>query len=202
METIARFGRANRLGDPDGVRNVSMSTSPSAVAMLVRAYPGSAGGPGGIANGIPKTRVPGAAGASCTVTTPPAPMVTVTGPSGVCAAYGMTAQVSLPGSQAVAAAAGDAVTAVRTPAVRLTASRSNATRRPVRWPGGLAGQLAAGDGMCGTRVSYSVTAPAGAGACDNGRVARRRAGSACDRPAGERAGSSALATSVVSGCSA
>src|ERR1022692_2021491 len=158
METIARFGRANRLGDPDGVRNVSMSTCPSAVATLVRTYPGSAGGPGGIANGIPKTRVPGAAGASCTVTTLPAPMVTVTGPSGVCAAYGMTAQVSLPGSQAVAAPAGDAVTAVRMPAVRVTASRSNATRRPVRLPGGLAGQLTAGDGMCGTRVSYSVTA--------------------------------------------
>jgi hypothetical protein len=59
-----------------------MSTSPPAVAMLVRAYPGSAAGPGGIANGIPKTRPRGAAGASCMVTTFPALTVTVSGPKG------------------------------------------------------------------------------------------------------------------------
>src|ERR1022692_963702 len=140
MDTIARFGRANRLG---GVSSVSMSTSPPAVVTIVRAYPGSDGGPGGKVNGIPKTTVvPAPVGVSCTVTTFAALTVTVTGPSGVCTVSGLTTQVSLPGSHAVAALAGAAGTAIRTLAVRLTTSRSSATRRPVRLPGGSAGQFA------------------------------------------------------------
>ena len=62
METIAKGGRANELAAAGGARNVSMFTTPPAVAMLVRAYPGRFGGPGGMANGIPMTRVPGEAG--------------------------------------------------------------------------------------------------------------------------------------------
>src|SRR5258708_37872561 len=66
METIARFGRANRPGGPGGIRNVSMFTTPLAVVVLGRVYPGSPGGPGGVANGIPKTTVVGAGGGSGT----------------------------------------------------------------------------------------------------------------------------------------
>ena len=56
IEMIARFGGANRLATPGGARNVSMFTTPPAVVMLVRAYPGSDGGPGGMANGLASSR--------------------------------------------------------------------------------------------------------------------------------------------------
>ena len=51
METTARSGRANEFAAPGGARNVSMFTTPPAVVMLVRAYPGRVGGPGGNATG-------------------------------------------------------------------------------------------------------------------------------------------------------
>src|SRR5258708_23735434 len=131
MEMTATLGRANRLSGPGGVRNASMSTTPPAVAMLVRAYPGSPGGPGGMAKGIPNAKGLGATGVSCTVTTFPEGTVTMTGPRAVCT-VSRTTQVSLPTSQLVAARAGDVAKAVGTPAAR-PATRSNATRRPVAW---------------------------------------------------------------------
>src|ERR1700722_2712928 len=82
MDTIARPGRTNEFAAGGG-RNVSMFTTPPAVVLLVRAYPGSVGGPGGKANGIPMTRVLGAVGVSCTVTTSAALTAMVTGPRGV-----------------------------------------------------------------------------------------------------------------------
>src|ERR1700733_2955410 len=106
METIARLGRANPFAAPGGARNVSMSTTPPAVVMLVRAYPGSAAGPGGMANGIPMTRVLGAVGVSCTETTFAALTAMVTGPTGVCTESVIT-HVSTPGAQTLAARAGD-----------------------------------------------------------------------------------------------
>src|SRR5690242_12790669 len=84
MEMIARSGRANEFAAPGGARNVSMFTTPPAVVMLVRAYPGSPGGPGGMANGIPMTRVLATVGVSCTVTAFAALTAMVTGPRGVC----------------------------------------------------------------------------------------------------------------------
>src|SRR5258708_17778778 len=155
MEMTATLGRANRLSGPGGVRNASMASPPAAVAMLVRAMPGSPGGPGGMAKGIPNAKVLGAAGVSCTVTTFPEVTVTMTGPRAVCT-VSRTTQVSLPASQLVAARAGDVAKAVGTPAAR-PATRSNATRRPVAWRG----QQATAEGRIGTRVSESVRAPGG-----------------------------------------
>src|SRR5580692_10882333 len=149
METIARLGRASPFAAAGGARNVSMSTTPPAVVTLVRAYPGSPGGPGGMANGIPMTRVLGAIGASCTVTTSPALTATVTGPSGVGAASVIT-QVSAPGAQTLAALAGDAARAVIALTVSPAASRSDATRRRGRLGAGLAGRLASRCGGCDT----------------------------------------------------
>ena len=106
-----------------------MFTTPPAVVMLVRAYPGSPGGPGGMANGIPMTRVLGAVGVSCTVTTFAALTAMVTGPRGVCTAVLIT-HVSEPGAQTLLARAGEAARAVMAPAVSPAASSSDATRRP------------------------------------------------------------------------
>src|SRR5258708_6274170 len=155
METIARFGRANRPGGPGGIRNVSMFTTPLAVVMLGRVYPGSPGGPGGMANGIPKTTVFGAGGGSCTVTTVSLLTVTVTGPSGVCTVSGTTTQMSVPGSQTLAALAGAAKAATAL-AVSPTASRSDPTRRPGGLPGCLAGQLPI---RCGRRGICDIGSP-------------------------------------------
>src|SRR5580704_13312270 len=104
METITRSGRANEFAAPGGARNVSMFTTPPAVLMLVRAYPGRVGGPGGKTNGIPMTRVLGAAGVSCTVTTFAAVTAMVTRPTGVCTESVIT-HSSAPGAQTLAALA-------------------------------------------------------------------------------------------------
>jgi hypothetical protein len=149
MEMTARFGRANPFAAPGCARNVSMFTTPPAVVMLVRAYPGSPGGPGGIANGIPMTRVLGAVGLSCTVTTFAVLTAMVTGPSGVCAVSVIT-HMSVPGSQTLAALAGDAARAVIALTVSPATSRSDATRRPGRLRVGLAGRLASRCGGCDT----------------------------------------------------
>src|SRR6266851_5800905 len=149
MEMTATLGRANRLSGPGGVRNVSMSTTPPAVAMLARAYPGSPGGPGGMAKGIPNAKVLGATGVSCTVTTFPAVTVTMTGPRAVCT-VSRTTQVSLPTSQLVAARAGDVAKAVGTPAAR-PATRSNATSCLA----GPAGGCGREDGHKGLRIRHS-----------------------------------------------
>jgi hypothetical protein len=149
METIARFGGANEFVAPGGARNVSMFTTPPAVVLLVRAYPGSVGGPGGKANGIPMTRVLAAVGVSCTVTTFAALTAMVTGPRGVCTASVIT-HMSAPGAQTLAAFAGDAARAVIALTVSPATSRSDATRRPVRLGAGLAGRLASRCRGCAT----------------------------------------------------
>jgi hypothetical protein len=147
METIARSGGASEVVAPGGARNVSMFTTPPAVVMLVRAYPGSVGGPGGKVNGIPMTRVLVAVGVSCTVTTFAALTAMVTGPRGVCTASVIT-HVSAPGAQTLAAFAGDATTAVIALTVSPATSRSDATRRAGRLGAGLAGRLASRCGGC------------------------------------------------------
>jgi hypothetical protein len=149
METIARSGGANEFVAPGGARNVSMSTTPPALVMLVRAYPGSVGGPGGKANGNPMTRVLVAAGESCTVTTFAALTTMVTGPRGVCTASVIT-HMSAPGAQTLAALAGDAARAVIALTNSPATSRSDATRRPGRLRAGLAGRLASRCGGCDT----------------------------------------------------
>src|ERR1700722_4726410 len=141
VESAARAGRANLFAAPGGARNVSISTTPPAVVMLVRAYPGRVGGPGGKANGIPMTRVLEAAGVSCTVTAFAALTAMVTGPSGVFTESVMT-HVSVPGEQTLAALAGDAARTVIALTVSPAASRSDATRRPGRLRVGLNGRLA------------------------------------------------------------
>jgi hypothetical protein len=145
METIARSGGANEFVAPDGARNVSTFTTPPAVVMLVRAYPGSVGGPGGKAKGIPMTRVLVAVGVSCTVTTFAALTVMAIGPRGVCTVF-VTTHMSAPGAQTLAALAGDATRAVIALTVSPATSRSDATRRPGRLRAGPAGGLA---GRCG-----------------------------------------------------
>ena len=126
-----------------------MFTTPPAVVMLVRAYPGSPGGPGGMANGIPMTRVLGAIGVSCTVTTLEALTAMVTGPRGVCTASVIT-HVSAPGAQTLVALACDAVSAVIALTVSPATSRSDATRRPGRLGARLAGRFASRCGGCDT----------------------------------------------------
>jgi hypothetical protein len=84
MLMIARFGRVGNGGGPADERIVSMLMVPAvAVWIVVRVYPGNAGGPGGMANGTPKTRVFGFVGVRWTVTTLVGVVVTVTVPSGV-----------------------------------------------------------------------------------------------------------------------
>ena len=143
MEMTARVGSALRHGGPGGM-NSSMFTTPPAVVMVVCEYPGRAGGPGGIANGIPMARVHEVAGVSCTVTTFSALTEMVTGPSGVGTVSGTTTHTSVPGSQAVAALAGDATAPVTAPVDSPTTSRSDLTWRPRGLPVGLAGKLGGG----------------------------------------------------------
>src|ERR1700722_17120531 len=143
METTARSGRANPFAAAGGVRNVSTFTTPPAVAMLVRAYPGSVGGPGGKANGIPMTRVFGAVGGSCTVTTFAALTAMVTGPRGVCVVpVPVTTQVSEPGAQTLSALAEGAARAVVALRVSPATTRSDARRPPCRLRVTLAGRSA------------------------------------------------------------
>jgi hypothetical protein len=149
METIAKSGGANEFAAPGGARNVSMFTTPPAVVTLVRAYPGSVGGPGGNANGIPITTVLAAVGVSCTVTTFAALTAMVTGPRGVCAAFVIT-HMSAPGAHTVAALAGDAARAVIVLTASPATSRSDATRRPGGLRAGLAGRLASRCRGCDT----------------------------------------------------
>ncbi len=136
-----------------------MFTTPPAVVMLVREYPGNPGGPGGMANGMPSTRVLGAVGVSCTVTTFSALTAMATGPSGVFTESVIT-QVSVPGAQALAALADDVARAVIAPTVSPAASSSDAKRRPVRLRAGLTGWLASGCGRC-DMVILQVSSGAG-----------------------------------------
>jgi hypothetical protein len=78
----------------------------------------------------------------------------VTGPSGVFTRSVIT-QMSVPGSQTLAALAGDAAKAVIALTVSPAASRSDATRRPGRLRGGMAGLLAVRCGAYDKRISIS-----------------------------------------------
>jgi hypothetical protein len=155
METMAKSGRANEFAAPGGARNVSIFTTPPAVMTLVRAYPGSPGGPGGMANGIPMTRVLGEVGLSCTVTTFAALTAMVTGPRGVCTASVIT-HMSVPGAQTLAALAGDAAMPVIALTVSPATSSSDETRRPGRFRVELAARLAVRCGGRDTEVSFKA----------------------------------------------
>jgi hypothetical protein len=70
-------------------------------------------------------------------------------------------QMSVPGSQTLAALAGDAAKAVIALRVSPAASRSNATWRPGRLRGGLGGPLAGRCGACDTEDLLQGSSGAG-----------------------------------------
>ena len=107
------------------------------------------------------TRVLGAVGVSCTVTAFAALTAMVTGPSGVFTEFVMT-HVSVPGAQTLAALAGDAARTVIALTVSPAASRSEATRRPGRLRGRIAGSLARRCGVCDMEELRFIRTPSGA----------------------------------------